>query len=163
MRETRGATVTRPRPSSAQALRRMQRTRRSDTGPELAVRSLLHGAGLRYRVHFPPIPGIHRRADVVFVGTRLAIYVDGCFWHGCPLHATWPKANAEWWRVKLEQNRARDLDTDERLRARGWSVVRVWEHEDAAVAVERIIDMLAELRRAAADDKRKGPRGTPAS
>jgi len=79
----------------------------------------------------------------VFPGPRVAVFVDGCFWHGCPEHASWPKANAQWWRVKIEANRRRDRDTDERLTRAGWEVVRVWEHEDPGQAAGRIAVVVA--------------------
>jgi len=115
----------------------MQRQRRRDTVPELALRSLLHRRGFRYRVD-APLPGLRRRADLLFPGARVAVFVDGCFWHGCPDHGTWPRQNAPWWREKIESNQRRDRDTDERLRANGWVVLRVWEHEDVGDAAERI-------------------------
>jgi DNA mismatch endonuclease (patch repair protein) len=80
------------------------------------------------------LPGLRRRADLVFGTARVAVYVDGCFWHGCPVHGTWPKANAEWWRTKIEANRNRDADTDRRMNEAGWLVIRVWEHEGAGAA-----------------------------
>jgi len=88
------------------------------------------------------VDGVRRRADLVFGPARVAVFVDGCFWHGCPVHATWPKNNAEFWREKIETNRLRDQDTDRRLTAAGWEVVRVWEHEDldeVANRLERIV------------------------
>ena len=127
-----------PAASSPAAEKRMKATRRRDTAPELAIRSALHRAGLRYRVDKAPLPGVRRRADVVFAAARVAVYVDGCFWHGCPLHATWPKANAEFWRRKIEANRARDADTDAALAAAGWEVIRVWEHENPGEAAFRV-------------------------
>lgn len=117
----------------------MQLTRRRDTPGELALRSALHAMGFRYRVDVT-LPGTRRRADVVFRAARLAVFVDGCFWHACPKHATWPRANADWWRAKICGNVTRDRDTDRRLRAAGWRVLRFWEHEDpykAAVMVKR--------------------------
>jgi DNA mismatch endonuclease (patch repair protein) len=120
----------------------MQRQRRHDTKPELALRSALHRLGLRYRVHRRPVPSIRREADVVFPRARVAVFVDSCFWHRCPQHATFPKENAEWWRAKLDANHARDRDTDARLAAAGWTVVRVWEHEDAAEAASRVAAMV---------------------
>lgn len=85
-----------------------------------------------------PVAGVRRRADVLFTRARVAVFVDGCFWHGCPLHATSPRNNAEWWREKLAGNVRRDRDTDERLRQIGWTSVRIWEHEDMEVAADRV-------------------------
>ena len=120
----------------------MSRQVSKNTAAELAVRRLLHAAGLRYRVEYP-VPGMaRRRIDVAFPGAKLAILIDGCFWHGCPEHATHPKANAEWWRQKLERNMARDIETTEHLRAAGWEVLRFWEHEapqDVADEVRRVV------------------------
>ncbi len=87
---------------------------------------------------------MRRRADLVFPRRRVAVYVDGCFWHCCPEHATYPKNNARWWADKLAGNVARDRDTDARLGAAGWLVVRVWEHEDAQVAADRVQAALAD-------------------
>src|SRR5262245_46224750 len=129
-------TASRPEASSPGVRRRMQATPRRDTPCELALRSALHRLGLRFRVD-RPVPGTRRRADLTFVRARVAVFVDGCFWHGCPKHATWPKANARWWRAKIEQNRRRDSDTTRRLHAAGWRVVRVWEHESATAAAAR--------------------------
>jgi DNA mismatch endonuclease (patch repair protein) len=120
----------------------MSRTARRDTKPELALRRLLHGRGLRFRVDRAVLADRRRRADIVFGPAKVAVYVDGCFWHGCPIHATWPKANAEFWREKIEANQARDRDTDKRLERAGWHVERVWEHElpqEAADRIEQIV------------------------
>ncbi len=117
---------------------RMRRTRQRDTAAELVLRRELHRRGLRYFVDCPPQKDCRRRADILFPRARVAIFVDGCFWHGCPIHATWPKTNAEWWRQKIERNRARDRATDEALRNAGWTVVRVWEHEEAKAAANRV-------------------------
>ncbi|GAA2886461.1 very short patch repair endonuclease [Streptomyces mexicanus] len=107
----------------------MSRQASKDTGVELAVRRLLHAAGLRYRVEYP-VPGMpRRRIDVAFPRAKVAVLIDGCFWHGCPQHATQPKANAEWWRNKLDRNMARDRETTAHLVAEGWTVLRFWEHE----------------------------------
>ncbi|MCZ0979748.1 very short patch repair endonuclease [Streptomyces diastatochromogenes] len=107
----------------------MSRQPSKDTAAELAVRRLIHAAGLRYRVEFP-VPGMaRRRIDVAFTSVKVAVLIDGCFWHGCPEHATQPKANAEWWRQKLDRNMARDKETTEHLEAQGWAVLRFWEHE----------------------------------
>jgi DNA mismatch endonuclease, patch repair protein len=117
----------------------MQRQRQRDTGAEMALRSLLHRRGLRFRIHYP-LPGLRRRADIAFPRARIAVFVDGCFWHGCPEHGTWPKENADWWREKIEGNRRRDRDTDSKLFENGWQAIRVWEHERPESAA-RIIEV----------------------
>ncbi|MDV2477629.1 very short patch repair endonuclease [Rhodococcus zopfii] len=120
----------------------MSRQRRRDTAPEVALRRELHRRGARFFVDRAPLPGLRRRADLVFPRRRVAVYVDGCFWHRCPVHATDPKNNAEWWAAKLAGNVSRDRDTDARLAAAGWTVVRVWEHEDPLVAADRVQNAL---------------------
>ena len=130
----------------------MKRQRRRDTEPELALRRAMHRLGLRFFTHRQPIPGLRREADVVFPRARLAVFLDSCFWHGCPQHGTWPKANAEWWRAKIEGNMARDRETDARLNSADWLVVRVWEHENADEAAARV-------RRELADRLSRSPRG----
>jgi DNA mismatch endonuclease, patch repair protein len=116
----------------------MERQGRRDTKPELALRRELWRRGLRYRVDVAPIRGQRRRADLVFTRSKVAVYVDGCFWHSCPVHATLPKSNREWWVAKLAANVERDRDTDARLQDAGWVVVRVWEHEAVAEAADRV-------------------------
>jgi DNA mismatch endonuclease, patch repair protein len=116
----------------------MSRLGRRDTTPELAIRSELHRRGLRFRVDRAPVPGLRSRADIIFGPARVAVYVDGCFWHSCPQHATRPKANAEWWEQKLTRNQERDRETDRALRENGWEVVRIWEHEDPTEAADRV-------------------------
>lgn len=135
----------RPAASSAQTRRRMQATRQRDTAPELALRRELHRRGYRYRVDGSPLPELRRRADLLFTRWRLAIYVDGCFWHSCPVHATIPKTNTDWWQTKLETNQRRDRDTDLRLRTAGWSVLRFWEHTPTADAADEVEDVLHAL------------------
>jgi DNA mismatch endonuclease (patch repair protein) len=122
----------------------MSATRRRDTRPELAVRSALHRLGLRFRVDRPiPLPGRRPvRPDVVFGPRRVCVFVDGCFWHGCPLHGTRPAANVAYWQPKLDRNVARDKEVDDALAAAGWTVVRVWEHEDPVAAADRIATSL---------------------
>ncbi|MFD0355120.1 very short patch repair endonuclease [Streptomyces sp. NPDC127110] len=117
---------------------RMSSQKSRNTGVEMALRRLLHAEGLRYRVHRRPVRQVRREADIVFGPTRVAVFVDGCFWHGCPEHATWPKRNAEFWRAKIEGNGARDRDTDRKLAESGWLAVRVWEHETAESAAARV-------------------------
>jgi DNA mismatch endonuclease, patch repair protein len=132
--------------SSPETRVRMQAVRRRDTPAELAVRSLLHRRGLRFRVDSAPVPGLRRRADIVFASARVAVFIDGCFWHGCPKHATWPKANSEWWRAKISATILRDRDTDQHLEDAGWAVLRAWTHE-AAVDVAERVDRLVAIRR----------------
>jgi DNA mismatch endonuclease (patch repair protein) len=131
-----------PSASSHAAAKRMRSTRQRDTNAELAIRKCLHAMGLRYRVDHQPLTGLTRRADIVFSQARLAIFIDGCFWHCCPKHRTFPKANKLWWLRKLQANRSRDADTNRKLRAAGWAVMRIWEHEDAAGAASRIAERL---------------------
>ena len=116
----------------------MSKLGRRDTLPELAIRSELHRRGLRFRVDRAPLPGLRSRADIVFGPARVAVYVDGCFWHSCPEHGTRPKANAEWWEQKLKRNQERDAETGRALREQGWEVVRVWEHENPVEAADRV-------------------------
>jgi len=122
----------------------MRATGQRDTGPELALRSAVHRRGLRYRVHQRPLPTSRRRADLVFATARVAVFVDGCFWHGCPEHMTWPTSNAAWWREKIDGNRQRDCETDTILEAAGWMALRVWEHEDPEAAAERVAQRVRE-------------------
>jgi DNA mismatch endonuclease (patch repair protein) len=116
----------------------MARVVRRDTRPELAIRRELHARGLRYRVDVSPVPSLRGRADILFRQARVAVYVDGCFWHSCPEHGVLPKGNREWWREKLAANVRRDRSTESTLAELGWRVVRVWEHEDPVAAAGRI-------------------------
>ena len=127
----------------------MRANRARDTLPELAVRSAAHRLGLRFLVSAHPVPKLRRTADLVFRRERLAVFVDGCFWHGCPEHATTPTANRDFWRTKLDRNRARDRETDDALAEAGWAVIRIWEHEEPEEAAVRIQTRLGALRAAA--------------
>lgn len=121
----------------------MSRQARKDTAPELALRRELHRRGLRYRVE-RPLPGLpRRRADIVFSRKRVAVFVDGCFWHACPVHGTWPARNDTWWATKLRRNVERDSETDAHLESLGWLVVRVWEHEVTGLAADRVVAAVA--------------------
>jgi DNA mismatch endonuclease, patch repair protein len=129
----------------------MARVRSRNTTPEVALRKELWALGRRYRLH-APIPG---RPDIVFARARVAVFVDGCFWHGCPEHYTAPAANAEFWRAKLERNVARDRQVDRELAGHGWLVLRLWEHEiETALptAVERVTRAL-DFRKAFAAER----------
>lgn len=128
----------RPKASSEAALHRMQAQGRRDTTLELKVRRILYERGYRYRVDYPVLEKPKRKADIVFTKTNVAVFLDGCFWHGCPKHGTWPKANAAFWRDKILANRARDEDTNRRLKDQGWKVIRAWEHENPEKVAEKI-------------------------
>ncbi|WP_127476098.1 very short patch repair endonuclease [Microbacterium sulfonylureivorans] len=125
--------------SSEGARRTMLANRRRDTKPELRVRRLLHAAGLRYTVDAPPAPPLRARADIVFSRRRIAVFIDGCFWHGCPTHGVQPKSNETYWRPKLARNRERDTQVTSDLKARGWTVLRFWEHEDPRAVAQTVV------------------------
>jgi DNA mismatch endonuclease (patch repair protein) len=135
--------------ASSNATRRsMQANKGRDTSPELAVRRLLHASGLRYRVNLRPVVGLRRSADVVFTRRRLAVLIDGCFWHGCPAHYERPAINRSYWDAKVTRNRERDEETNAALVANGWRVLRFWEHEvvsDPHAVVKRIQRELDDL------------------
>ena len=126
--------------------RKMSTLARSDTAPELALRRVLHRLGLRYRLQVP-VPGARRRKiDIAFRTYKVAVFVDGCYWHGCEEHGTRPRANREWWDWKIKRNRDRDADTNRVLAEQGWTVMRVWEHEDPEVAAKRVRAALDQAR-----------------
>ncbi|MHB8296837.1 MAG: DNA mismatch endonuclease Vsr [Acidimicrobiales bacterium] len=152
-----------PFASSDAIRRRMSTQRRTGTEPELALRRLLHGMGLRYRVHRSPLPAIRRRADMVFGPARVAVFVDGCFWHGCPDHGRREhKVNGWYWPEKIERNRRRDADTDRRLTDAGWLVLRIWEHEEPGQAAAGVADAVG-LRRRRAKRRMSRPPSAPRS
>lgn len=125
-------------PSSRDASERMSKVRNRDTDAEMALRREIHRRGLRYRVNLR-IPGVGRaRPDIVFTRRKVAVFVDGRFWHRCPDHASFPTVNADWWNAKLERNVRRDRATDEDLARAGWTVIRVWGHEDPGLAADRV-------------------------
>lgn len=116
----------------------MSRHPRKDTEPELALRRLLFARGLRYRVHVP-VPELRRRTiDIAFTRAKVAVFVDGCFWHGCPQHGSLPRSNQEWWRLKLDSNRRRDEETAAHLASRGWDVLRFWCHEEISAVADAV-------------------------
>ena len=124
----------------------MRSNRGRDTSPELALRRRLHRLGLRYRVNERPIVSLRRTADLVFTRWRLVVFVDGCFWHSCPEHGSLPAARREWWAEKLARTVERDRETNEALENAGWTVLRVWEHEDPDEAALRVVAALEALR-----------------
>lgn len=142
---------------------RMQIQRTRDTAPELALRRLLHAQGLRYRVDRAPLRGLRRRADIVFGPARVAVYIDGCFWHGCSQHGNQPASNTAYWSAKFERNRQRDTDTDARLTAAGWLVIRLWEHDPPEQAAQRVAHAVRERRAPMrAQTQHRGGRQQPA-
>jgi DNA mismatch endonuclease, patch repair protein len=129
-------------PSGPAVSRRMSRQRTKDTALELAVRQILHRAGLRYRVHYP-VPGIPRRSiDIAFTKQRIAVFIDGCFWHGCHLHRNIPASNRAAWELKIGTNRERDRHSEQHLMSSGWTVLRFWEHVAAPEIAAQIIEAM---------------------
>lgn len=126
--------------SSAGVRASMRANKSRDTRPELALRRAVHAMGLRYRVSTRPLPKLRRTADLVFTRKKVAVFVDGCFWHGCPEHHTKAKTNASYWSQKVQRNRRRDAEVNTALAEAGWTVVRIWEHEDVAAAALRVAD-----------------------
>ncbi|GGN34661.1 DNA mismatch endonuclease (patch repair protein) [Actinoplanes campanulatus] len=126
----------------------MQANTGRDTKPELALRRAVHARGLRYYVNRRPIKAVRRTADLLFPRIRLAVFLDGCFWHGCPEHHTVAKTNAAFWADKVAANRSRDIDTNTRLADAGWTVVRIWEHEATDQAAETIVEAVNRMRHA---------------
>ncbi|MEV8430386.1 very short patch repair endonuclease [Streptomyces chartreusis] len=141
--------------SSAAKRRNMQAVRSRDTKPELLVRRLVHANGLRYRVAARPVPSLRRTADMVFRPAKVAVFVDGCYWHGCPEHYVSPKTNSGYWSDKVARNIARDRDTDRQLENAGWLVLRYWEHASAQASAAEIIRVVR-ARRNADDDTGRG-------
>jgi DNA mismatch endonuclease, patch repair protein len=127
---------------------------RASTGPEILIRRELHRRGLRFRVSYARLPG---RPDIALTGARVAVFVDGCFWHACPDHGVLPRNNRDWWQAKLSRNVARDREKDEQLDSLGWVVVHVWEHEDPA----RAADAIEQLWRSRHSSRHASRRDTP--
>jgi len=133
----------RPEASSEQVSAQMKRMPREDSGPELRLRRILHSRGLRYRTNLRGLPGT---PDLVFSATKIAVFVDGCFWHQCPEHGTMPKANGDWWREKLDRNVERDRRVDGELEELGWLPIHVWEHDDPDLAADQVEQLWRERR-----------------
>lgn len=117
----------------------MRANRGRDTKPELAIRSQIHKAGLRYAIDSRPEPELNRRADLVFRKVKVAVYVHGCFWHGCQKHYSKPRTNRQFWVEKVKKNRRRDVDTLQYLKRKGWEVLIFWEHQDSSHCSQKII------------------------
>lgn len=140
-----------PVPLSPNVTRQMKKMPRSGTGPELLLRSELFRRGLRFRVNYRGLPG---RPDIVFTRARIAVFIDGCFWHSCPIHGTLPKNNREWWQKKLDGNRERDQRKDENLRTLGWLALHYWEHDDVDDIADEIEEVWRERRIRGSDVER---------
>ncbi|MFF3518661.1 very short patch repair endonuclease [Streptomyces sp. NPDC004393] len=134
----------------------MRANKGKDTGPEKRLRSILHQAGLRYRVSARPVPSLRRTADVVFTAAKVAVFVDGCFWHGCPDHGSMPASNRDFWTAKIAGNRTRDAETTKLLEEAGWTVVRVWEHTAPEEAAKTVMTAVTAARTAARPVKEGG-------
>lgn len=124
----------------------MQAIRSRDTKPEQQIRRLLHAQGLRYRVAAKPLPGLRRTADIIFRPVKVAVFIDGCYWHGCPEHYVAPRTNPGYWSDKVARNIARDSDTNQQLKEAGWTVLRFWEHESPEESAMRIAAEVAKHR-----------------
>jgi DNA mismatch endonuclease, patch repair protein len=133
-----------PSPLNVTVSAQMQRMPRSSSGPEMLIRRELHSRGLRFRVNHPRLPG---RPDIAFTAARIAVFIDGCFWHSCPDHSVLPKNNRDWWRSKLERNVERDREKDAMLEKLGWPVPHVWEHEEPFEAADEIERLWRSIRR----------------
>lgn len=129
----------RPAPLDDHVRESMRRMPRRDTGPEMKLRRELHRRGLRFRVNFPGLPG---RPDIVLTRAKIAVFVDGCFWHSCPVHGSLPRNNREWWQAKLARNVERDREKDRALGELGWTPLHYWEHDD----VDEVADEIEWLR-----------------
>ncbi|MBV9074358.1 MAG: DNA mismatch endonuclease Vsr [Acidobacteria bacterium] len=134
--------LTRPKPSSQQASDRLRAARQRDTSPEVLLRSALHRAGVRFQVGVVADKRIKTRPDIVLRSKKIAVFVDGCFWHSCPKHATIPRSNRAWWVDKLRKNRERDRRNRCCLKKLGWRIVSVWEHESVSAATRRILRLM---------------------
>lgn len=133
--------------ASSEAIRKtMLGCRSRDTAPEKQLRSAIHRLGLRFRVCTRPIKEVRRTADVVFTRRKIAVFLDGCFWHGCPYHFVPPKTNPEYWATKIDGNVRRDRDTDSKLEAAGWTVLRFWEHQDAIDCAVQVYETVTQMR-----------------
>jgi DNA mismatch endonuclease (patch repair protein) len=129
-----------PVASDAATRRAMQGNRRAETMPEIALRKALHRRGLRFRKDYKITAGsLVVQADVVFPRQHVAVFLDGCYWHGCPEHFRMPSRNADYWAAKIARNEDRDRHVADSLAAAGWHVVRVWEHEEPEEAVARVV------------------------
>ena len=135
-----------PEASSDAARKRMEAAKGHDTKPERRLRSHLHRLGLRFRIQRKLLHGLRRKADIVFGPARVVVFIDGCFWHGCPEHYRAPSRNSSYWAPKVARNRARDADTDAQLAKEGWTVLRFWEHDNALEAAKAVAATVLRVR-----------------
>ncbi len=135
-----------PRPSSAAVTAAMKGNRRANTKPEALIRASLHRLGYRFRKDtIIKIDKIKPRPDIIFPQKKVAVFIDGCFWHYCPEHGHIPKSNVQYWQPKLKRNKERDRENTNALTANGWTVLRIWEHTPIKLAVSQIIRTLTAL------------------
>lgn len=144
-----------PLPSNAAVSAVMRGNRKTDTAPEVRIRSAIHRRGMRFRKHvLVRASSVNVRPDIVFTRQRVAVFVDGCFWHCCPVHGNRPRSNSQYWEAKLARNRSRDAAVNAALRAEGWDVLRVWEHESSEDAAEAICAVVSDQARQAVQASR---------
>jgi DNA mismatch endonuclease, patch repair protein len=134
-----------PTPSSSQVRRVMQANCGGDTLPEQVLRSGLHKLGLRFRKHARPFANLRCDADIVLASQKICVFVDGCFWHGCPVHRKIPKTNSNWWKEKIQANIDRDCRNAEILAINGWRVIRVWEHDLEVTCAQQTVENIFRL------------------
>lgn len=142
----------RPVAASPEAHKKMAAVGRRDTPQEMAIRKALFRAGCRFRVQFRPLNDHRWTADIAFTKVKVLVFVDGCYWHGCPIHGSIPKTNREWWTAKIGRNVERDREATQVLTERGWTVLRVWSHEDPTAAAQTIMKTLRGGSREARQD-----------
>ena len=148
----------RPLAASPETHRKMAAVGRRDTPQEMAIRKALFQAGCRYRVQFRPLADHRWTADIAFTRARVLVFVDGCYWHGCPIHGSIPKSNGEWWTAKIGRNVERDCEATRVLTERGWTVLRIWSHEKPADAAQAVLQV---LRRGPSRSQRSGSNVPP--
>ncbi|MEV4633551.1 very short patch repair endonuclease [Rhodococcus coprophilus] len=144
--DSEGLSTEHPIPLNEGRARNMRANRRVDSKPEVRLRKALHGRGLRFRKDYRmDIGGVRVRPDIVFTRRKVAVFVDGCFWHVCPLHGRQPTRNEWYWTPKLSRNVERDRVADEVLTEAGWTVVRIWEHETPDTAIKTVVAALGRV------------------
>jgi DNA mismatch endonuclease, patch repair protein len=151
-----------PHPTSPAVSARMKANRKVDSRPEKSLRARLHRDGYRFRKNYRvDLQGFECTPDIVFTAKKLAIFVDGCFWHACPEHGTQPVANSQYWLPKLERNKERDREVEAALAQAGWRVLRIWEHVPVDEAAARVAEALKGLPASTKSLLRQPPQAAP--